>query len=348
MQADTSKKTVLILGMGGTLGMRGTANGPLEPAQVLSDLLTWIPELEDVAVMRNEILCNVDSSQLGPIEWLLLANRIKKAQISEEYAGVVVLHGTDTLAFSASALSFLLPNLTIPVVLTGGQKPLAVTRTDARNNVLGAVETALDAPLPEVIVFFHNVAYRGNRVVKTSIDTFGAFESPNYPALGEAGINWTWHPKRFWPRGRRPTIWPEIPKSLPCSPWVLPWLPGMDFSSLGCALSNQWAVILEAFGTGNMPFNKETQKSLSTYIEGGGMVFVRSQVRRGRTALSTYAPGKLLQQVGFSEGGDMTREAMVTKLMVLKGLGLEREELLQHMSQSLVGEITELAPVAVD
>lgn len=336
-----AKKKVLVLAMGGTLGMSSKADGPLEPAQVLNDLLTWIPELEDYAEMRNEILCNIDSSQMTPDHWLQAARRIKTAQLEGEYSGVVILHGTDTLAYTASALSFLLPDLTLPVVLTGGQKPLAVTRTDARNNVLGAVETALEAPYPEVILFFHNVAYRGNRARKSSIDTFGAFESPNYPSLGEAGISWHWHEKRFWPQGRRPTIWPEIPESLPTPPWVVPWLPGLDFTTLGCALEHQWALILEAYGTGNMPFNEDTESILGEYIEQGGMVFVRSQVRRGGTALGAYAPGKILEKSGFCEGGDMTREAMVTKLMVLKGLGLKRSELLGHMNRSLVGEMSE-------
>ena len=122
---------------------------------------------------------------------------------------------------------------------------------------------------------------------------------------------------------------------------MLPWVPGLNFPSLREALRNQWAVVLEVFGTGNMPLNDADHGILVDYMAEGGMVFVRSQVRRGRTELGAYAPGKQLQKAGFREGRDMTREAMVTKLMVLKGLGLERGELLQRMGQSLVGEISE-------
>ncbi len=335
-----SKKRVLILAMGGTLGMRLSEDGPLAPAQILSDLLTWIPELSDYAEMKNEILCNLDSSLMTPAHWLMAARRIRSAQLKGEADGVVVLHGTDTLAFTASALSFLLLDLTISVVLTGGQKPLSVTRTDARNNVLGAVETALEAPCPEILVFFNNTVFRGNRVEKTSIDTFHAFESPNFPALGEAGISWHWHPKRFWPTHRRPSIWREIPAQLPPAPWILPWLPGLNFDTLVGALHQQWALILEAFGTGNMPLTAEMERVLGDYIAAGGLVFVRSQVRRGRTTLDSYAPGKVLQEIGFREGGDMTREALVTKLMVLKGFGLEGNDLLQHMNRPLAGELS--------
>jgi L-asparaginase len=182
---------------------------------------------------------------------------------------------------------------------------------------------------------------RASRVDKVSIGEFEAFDSPNYPPLGKAGISWDWRTDRFWPETKRPTIWPEIPSSLPRPPWVLPWLPGMDFMSMVPVLEHQWAVVIEAFGTGNIPLDAASKKALTEYIGRGGIVFLRSQVRRGRMALEAYAPGKAIKEIGIQGARDMTREAMVIKLMVLKGLGLKGKELIQRMTQSLVGELTE-------
>lgn len=333
-------RRVLMLGTGGTLGMRARDDGSLAPDDLLCNLMNWIPEMAEYANLSMEMLCNIDSSQMTPEIWLKIARRIREAQTKNECTGVVILHGTDTLAYTASALSFLIPDLKIPVVLTGGQRSLAVIRTDARNNVLGAIETALEGPA-EVMVFFHNMAFRGNRVMKDSVGRYHAFESPNYPALGEAGIQWQWNKNLFWPATRRPTIWSELPQSLPSAPWVLPWVPGLDFSILEGVLEKQWAVIIEAFGTGNMPFTETMRNTLRTYMDKDGLVFLRSQVRQGATSIGAYASGKEFQALGIHGGGDMTREAMTTKLMVLRGLGLDNQTLISRMTHSLVGELTE-------
>ena len=334
-----AKNRVLVLSTGGTLGMRPTGGGPLQPYKILQDLLTWIPELQDYAEIQVEVLADLDSSLITPSLWLELAGRIRKAHLNDQPSGIVILHGTDTLAYTASSLSFLLPDLAIPVVLTGGQRPLAVTRTDARNNILGAVESALEGPV-EVMVFFNNSAFRGNRATKIAIGDFDGFGSPNFPPLGKAGIFWEWNPDLFWPRTRRPTIWPDLPESLPQPPWILPWVPGLSFDDFAPALASQWAVILEAFGTGNIPVNPKLLHELQNYIERGGLVFVKSQVPRGRVALDAYAPGSAFKDMGILGGGDMTREAMVTKLMVLKGLGLANSKITSHMAQSLAGELS--------
>jgi len=334
------KKKVLILSTGGTLGMRGNDGGPLKPNKVLSDLMIWVPELAEYADISLEILADLDSSLITPDLWLTLARRIELAHDHNECSGVVVLHGTDTLAYTASALSFLLPALDMPVVLTGGQRPLAEIRTDARNNVIGAVETAIEGPV-EVMVFFNNTSYRGNRVTKTAIADFDGFNSPNFDPLGKAGIFWEWGHTRFWPKTRRPTIWPGIPDKLPSTPWVLPWVPGLDFGKLVPSLEQHWALILEAFGTGNMPFPDSLRNFLGSYIQDGGLVFIKSQVLRGVVNLEAYEPGIIMKDLGIVGGSDMTREAMVTKLMVLKGSNLSPERLKQSMARSLAGELTE-------
>lgn len=335
-----SEKRLLILSTGGTLGMRpGETDGSLQPDQVLSDLMTWVPELKDYAAINVEIVANLDSSLIEPPLWLKLAHRIEKAQMRGECDGVVILHGTDTLAFTASSLSFLLLNLAFPVVLTGAQRPLAMTRTDARNNILGAVESSLDGPI-EVQVFFNNNAFRGNRVTKIAIGDFHGFDSPNYPALGRAGMDWIWTADLFWPTTRRPTFWRTLPDTLPAPPLVVPWVPGLDFPSLEAGLMKQWGLVLEAFGAGNLPLSQATRDLLAKFIGAGGVVAIRSQVLHGSLALNKYAPGKAIRELSIAECHDMTREATVTKLMVLKSLGLDSQTMVQKMPHSLAGELT--------
>lgn len=336
----TDPKRVMVLSTGGTLGMRPSGEGDLEPDQVLQNLQTWIPELSTFAQIDVEIQENIDSTYITPTHWLELAKRIEEVQNERRHAGIVVLHGTDTLAYTASALSFLLPHLKLPVVVTGAQKPLAIPRSDARNNILGAVEAAMSGPV-EIMVFFHNKAYRGNRVTKIAISEFEGFESANYPALGSAGTTWRWARDLFWGREKRPTVWQPLPKALPNSPLLLPWLPGMDFSQFEAVIKPQWAVILEAYGSGNLPLDQKAREMISQYIENGGLVFLRSQVTRGAVNMGTYAPGKELAKLGIIGCSDMTREATVTKLMVLKALKLDATSMVAQMTTSLVGEMRE-------
>lgn len=331
-------RNILVLATGGTLGMR-SKDGALVPDQVLKDLLIWIPELKDLADIHIEIIADIDSSEMNPDIWLQIARRVKEAE-NEAVDGVVILHGTDTLAYTASVLSFLIPDLGMPVVLTGAQRPLTSTRTDARNNILGAVETSLHGPV-EVMVFFHNAAFRGNRVTKIAISDFDAFHSPNLPPLGKAGIDWDWNSSLFWPKTRRPSFWNDLPETLPPAPLVIPWVPGMHFEYLQPALSNHWAVILEAFGTGNIPYAPEVADCFRNYLDQGGLLYVKSQVMFGRVALGAYRPGKVLYDMGLRGGKDMTREAMVTKLMVLKGFGWDNARIRKKMSESLAGELSE-------
>jgi len=333
------EKSILILSMGGTIGMRPVEGGTLAPDSVLERLHHWVPELEILADVQVEVLADLDSSCMVPAQWLHLARRIETAQTAEDWDGVVVLHGTDTMAYTASALSFLLPALQVPVVLTGGQRPLAETRTDARNNLIGAVESCLEGPV-EVMVFFNNYAWRGNRATKATISEFEGFASPNFPPLGYAGIAWTWNQKDFWPPDKRPSIWPPLPESLPTAPLVLPWVPGLDAATLIPAIEAQWAIVLEAFGTGNMPMPDLLGDALEAFMVKGGLVFLKSQVVRGRVQPLAYSPGKAIEDMGIIACGDLTREALVTKLMVLKSMSLSKRQLERHMKKNMVGELT--------
>jgi len=322
--------------------MSSNLSGELVPGKAHADLSRWVPELVEFADIEVEIIANIDSSLLQPELWLHLAHRIRDAQNGGQVDGMVILHGTDTLAYTASMLSFLLPDLQFPVVLTGSQKPLQILRTDARNNVIGAVESCIKGPV-EVMVFFCDYAFRGNRCTKTAISRFRAFESPNFPELGRAGIRWNWHKNDFWPQTRRPSIWPELPERFPCTPWVIPWVPGFDLGSLECGLKNHWAIIIEAFGAGNIPLTDESRLCLEKFEKGGGIIALRSQVQKGGVELDLYAPGKQLFELGVISASDMTREALVTKLMAMKALGLEGSELKNAITRSLVGELTEVS-----
>lgn len=334
------KPRIKILYTGGTLGMNSTKDGDLVPGEALADLARWVPELEELADLDVEIVANIDSSLLMPELWLTLAKRIRDTQAEEQVQGLVILHGTDTLAFTASMLSFLIPDLQLPVVLTGSQKPLQIARTDARNNVIGAVESCLFGPV-EVMVFFRDYALRGNRCTKTAISEFRAFESPNFSPLGEAGISWEWRKKNFWPIERRPSIWPNLPESFPSTPLVVPWVPGFDLTVLADALEHQWALIIEAFGTGNIPLGDKAHACLKAFQDRGGLIALRSQVPVGEVDMDLYAPGKRLHELGILNGADMTREALVTKMMALKAQKIPAREMRAAIERSLVGEMKE-------
>ncbi|PIE01685.1 MAG: hypothetical protein CSA81_10455 [Acidobacteria bacterium] len=336
------KPRVKILYTGGTLGMSSSKSGELVPGEALADLSRWVPELAKLVDIDVDIIANMDSSLIQPELWLDLAEHVKDAQNDEKTDGIVILHGTDTLAFTASMLSFLIPDLQIPVVLTGSQKPLQIVRTDARNNIIGAVETCIEGPV-EVLVFFRDNAFRGNRCTKSAISHFRAFESPNFPPLGKAGIRWKWRKQDFWPKTRRPSIWPDLPKSFPETPWVLPWTPGFNLSGLESGLRKQWAVIIEAFGAGNIPLIAKDKKVLKDYLNSGGLIALRSQVPKGEIEMGLYAPGKELMELGVINAGDMTREALLTKMMAMKALNFKGSELKHAIARTLVGEVTEAA-----
>lgn len=334
----TLRGRVLIVVTGGTLAMDARGCAPLQPSAAARDIVKLVPELEEYAQIDLEVLCNLDSTLITPDHWLQLARRIEQVQIQASHRGVVVLHGTDTLAFSASALSFLLPALTLPVVFTGSQRPLAMTRSDARNNVLGAIEACLEGPC-EVMAFFNQHAFRGSRVTKSSIQDFQAFSSPNEAPLGTVGIHWEWNEDLFWPVTRRPGVAPALPERLPAAPLVLPWVPGLEPEAILEMDWGQWGLVLEAFGTGNLPLSPRTAGALSAFIERGGLLAVRSQVPIGSTRLHTYQPGQALLELGIVPAGDMTREALVTKMMVLKGMGLQGKALVYQLRRPWVGEM---------
>jgi L-asparaginase len=178
-------------------------------------------------------------------------------------------------------------------------------------------------------------------VTKRAVSDFNAFESPNFPALGLAGIDWSWRSDLFWPESRRPALAPDLPQTLPSPPLVLPWVPGMNPDVIAPLLSRSWALILEGFGSGNLPVTDALLTALSGFQKQNGLVLVRSQVSTGKVDLRLYEPGCRLEESGVISAHDMTREALVTKLMVLKSLGFEGRKLQAWIGRSIAGELSE-------
>lgn len=302
---------VLLLHTGGTLGMAG-GPGPLRPAAFAEELRDRVPELWEIARLELEIFANVDSSDMNPLLWQGLARRIHERLPA--YEGIVVTHGTDTLAWTASALSLMLRNLDRPVVLTGSQRPLREVRTDARLNLIDAVTAAASGPsLPEVAICFDSRIFRGNRARKIKIAEYDAFDSPNLPPLGGLGIDVTIEPQRR----RRGAV--RLLDELESRVHTIFVFPGMDpRPHLDWLESGQVrGLVVFAFGAGNFPL--AGSGSLLPLFERaqalGVPVLVGSQASRNAVALPLYEAGAAALEHGAIGAGDMTPETSVVKMM---------------------------------
>lgn len=303
-------KRVLILHTGGTLGMSGKRPTPLKPDDYTHALVSRVPELQDLARIDVEILFNVDSSNMTPGRWLTLARRISETQ--DRCDGHVVIHGTDTMAYSASACAFLLDGKHAPVVFTGSQKPLGETRSDARANLVGAVEMACQ-DIPEVGIFFNSSLLRGVRTAKSSVWQFDAFRSANLGPLAEAGVDLVVHP-----HVRRPQHPLELTGGFAEGVVTLHVHPGMDAGVLDAVLAagRVRGFVLRAFGAGNLPVEDGLwPAAIARAVAAGVPVVVVSQVPHGGVDLGWYECGQRAQEAGAVDGGDLTTPAAVVKLM---------------------------------
>ena len=315
---------LLILYTGGTIGMVAQRDGSLVPFH--ADALR--ANVPDLARLKAEVECRSlgqpkDSSDMGPEDWTAMADALWAAR--EEFDGFVVLHGTDTMAYSASALSFMLGGaFGKPVVLTGSQVPLGVLRSDGRDNLLTSLEIVMlqgdhGGPLlREVAVFFDNRLFRGNRVYKHSARQFDAFHSPNYPELGRSGVDLVLHRKRLWSpdlaQGRRTALNPNVA--------VATLSPGMTEASLRAMLLGGGAegVILHTLGSGNAPSWPWLAVLLREAHDAGVALAHVSQCRAASPVPSNYATGRVLQASGVWESGGMILEAAVVKMMLVLAL----------------------------
>ncbi|MFO0596598.1 MAG: asparaginase [Myxococcaceae bacterium] len=326
-------KKLLLLHTGGTLGMTGRRPDALKPGSFFRTVRERVPELTKLAQLEFEVFSNIDSCEMQPELWSALATRV--AQRLPRFDGVVITHGTDTLAETACALSFMLPGLDKPVVLTGAQRPLGEIRTDARLNLIDAVTSALHGPR-EVTVCFDSHLYRGNRVRKVSIAEYDAFDSPNHPVLGVLGVDARFQPGLKRPRGRRPLMAAIDPRV-----FLLRIFPGLDPQLPLTILPRVKGLVIEAYGAGNFPSSIDLGRSLTPLFEKARdldvPVVVVSQAPRNGVDLSLYESADRARRTGAISGGDMTVSAAVVKLM--HGLAHFRGNALrQYLARSVAGE----------
>lgn len=326
---------VAVLHTGGTLGMvPREPDRALAPDEFGATLLENIPELADLADVHARMLFNIDSSDIGPEQWEILGRVI--AETLPHVDGVVVTHGTDAMTYTASALSYLLRNLPKPVILTGSQIPLADARTDARANVIGAVDLVRHG-IAEVAIYFRGVLLRGNRAVKQSSFAFGAFQSPNFLPLAEVGTDVRRVGDALEPVGPFRLEGRFDPRVA-----AIRLLPGTAPTALGCLhTADVRAVLLEAFGCGNVPVaERAVADAIRRLTSAGRVVAIGSQPMHGTVDLSTYVGGRLARESGAVGIADMTLDAAAVKLMYLLGTYGDPQRVARLLTQPLAGEVT--------
>ncbi|MCI9469395.1 MAG: asparaginase [Oscillospiraceae bacterium] len=336
-----SKKKIAIIYTGGTIGMERSENGYTPSPNSLQQTLEGIsdlrhPDMPEWSLLEFSPL--LDSSNMAVHEWNKIGQAV--ANLYELYDGFVILHGTDTMAYSASALSFMLDGLAKPVIFTGSQIPLCELRSDGRDNIINSLIIAGSGRAREVCVYFNGVLLRGNRSTKQSSDHLLAFESPNYPHLAEAGIDLQYRDEALRQPGDAALNFlpfSEVPIG------VIKVFPGIQFELFESIMTDKLkGVVLETFGAGNIPsYGGNLLPIIQKAYNSGTIVTVCSQCMQGTVSLGAYATSKALHDIGAVNGKDMTTEAALTKLYYLFSLGLPKEEIKEKMAQNLRGELTE-------
>ena len=333
-------RRVHVIYAGGTIGMRRGRDG-YEPAPgLLPALMQEMPELRGEGVPPftvEEFDRLLDSSNMTPHDWNSIGAAIARGY--DAHDGFVVLHGTDTMAYTAAALSFMLEGLAKPVILTGSQIPMCETRNDARSNLLSALILAASADLPEVGICFGRVLLRGNRAVKTHAGGLDAFASPDLPPLGDLGVEIELHRNRIRPPEPGPFRYHPCSTELVAAIRVFPGLTGRVLA--GVLRAPLRGVVLEAYGTGNAPTaDAEFLAALAEASARGVVVVAVTQCLYGSVDLDAYAAGSRLRAAGVVNGRDMTIEAALCKLLFLLGQSEDAEWIRAEMGRDLRGEMT--------
>ncbi|RMG68452.1 MAG: asparaginase [Calditrichaeota bacterium] len=333
-----SKPAILILHTGGTFGMMPVApTDTLAPSDIQEVLQRFLPELEKIADLSVEVVFNLDSADLQIHHWQCLAEQIFHQL--DRYDGFVIIHGTDAMVYTAAALSFMLQNLPKPVVLTGSQRPIAEIRSDARSNLINAVELATH-PIPEVGIFFGTSLFRGNRTIKYSTVEFNAFVSPNYPVLASVGLDVKVSHSALLPQPAGP---PRLCPAMSQAVQVVRYFPGMPAEPLLRWVDHPVeAVVIEALGLGNVAVRENSLiPAVRALTEAGKVVAISSQCLHGGVDLSRYANGRALLEAGAVGVGDMTTETTIVKLMHLLGCHAgDPQRIRQQLVTPLAGEIS--------
>lgn len=341
------KSSLLLIYTGGTIGMKeDPAIQALRPFD-FSQILAEVPELRKYAYRIDSYTFDplIDSSDVEPSSWKTLVELIERKY--DDYDGFVILHGTDTMAYSASALSFMIEELTKPVIFTGSQLPIGVPRTDGKENLISAVEIAAakdadgHALVPEVCICFDNVLMRGNRTTKTNASNFRAFRSENFPPLAEAGISIRYNSHLI----RKPAAWdvrPVFHKELDTRVSILKIHPGITpqvVSDILCGKDSR-AIIIETYGSGNAP-SKEWFLGLVREACSMGKVLLNvTQCMAGTVDMDIYATGKSLKAAGVLNGYDCTTEGALAKLFFLLGLYSDNSHVKDRVELDMRGEIS--------
>lgn len=339
------KPSVLIIYTGGTIGMvqrpETKTLGPVKFDQIKKE----VPELNKFNYNIQTITFNpaLDSSNVTPEVWVKIASVIQENY--DLFDGFVVLHGTDTMAYTASALSYIFENLGKPVILTGSQLPIGTLRTDGKENLITAVEIAAaksngKSLVPEVCIYFDFELYRGNRAVKRDADLFSAFRSVNYPALAVAGVDIKYR-KEFiqYPVSEKKL---KLHTQFDDNVVILKMFPGInrDIFSQVFNIPQLRGIVLETFGAGNVPTVGWLIDIVKHAVDKGIIILNITQCQGGRVVMGQYETSLQLLKAGVVSGNDMTTEAAVTKLMFLLGQGYPGEQIKMNLNKNLRGEIS--------
>ena len=330
-------KNILLIYTGGTIGMQKDSSDNSLKAVDFKKLTSSLPELQNpkLKVHHTSLKKVIDSSNMNKNYWVEIAQIIKANYL--EMDGFVVLHGSDTMAYTASALSFILEGLQKAVILTGSQIPIGSRRTDAKENLITSIEIASSGKIKEVCVYFEDKLLRGNRTVKINSEQFEAFHSPNFPALADVGIHIKYNSNYFFTSNQEVL---NIHTNFSEDVAVLKLFPGITEKVVSAVLNSAKNIALETFGAGNATNKEWFITCLKTAINKGVFIVNCSQCLSGEVTQGKYETSSDLNKIGVVSAKDMTTESALTKLMYLDGIGASLEEKKSLFIKSLRGEIS--------